>query len=175
MDKQLNITLIAAVASNGVIGDENSMIWHFPKDMKRFSEVTKKAGIVIMGRKTHESIGRLLPDRINIVMTRQRDYKSPYGASVFNNIKTILDFMRYLPESGEFMVMGGGEIYKAFLPHASKMLITNINAPFVGDTYFPEANYLEWAHVSEELHQPDENHRFSFSFDTYRRIKHGSY
>ncbi len=86
----MKISIIAAVASNGVIGRENRLPWHIPEDMKRFKALTRKAGVVIMGRKTHESIGKLLPNRINIVLSRDSKYKSIAGALVFSNINKLL-------------------------------------------------------------------------------------
>jgi dihydrofolate reductase len=163
----MNISIIAAVAANGVIGRENKLIWYYPKDMKRFVELTKRSGVVIMGRKTHESIGKLLPGRINIVISNNLNYKSK-GALIFNMSEAISFCRRY---QKEVMVIGGEKIYREFMPFVSTMYITNINAPYMGDSYFPECNELEWNHVEQENHQQDDRHQYSFTFDRYERIR----
>ncbi len=163
----MNISIIADVAANGVIGKENKLIWHYPKDMQRFVELTKRSGVVIMGRKTHESIGKLLPDRINIVISKNLNYKSK-GALIFTVKETINFCHRY---QKEVMVIGGEKIYREFMPLAKTMYITNINAPYMGDSYFPECNELEWNHVGQENHQQDDRHQYPFTFDRYERIR----
>lgn len=163
----MKISIIAAVASNGVIGGNNQLLWRFPKDMQRFVAITKKAGVVIMGRKTHESIGKLLPNRINIVITRDKNYKPKPGVLVYSDIDTVIDLCRYFDR--EAIVIGGEQIYRRFLPYANKLYITNISSPFIGDAYFPDVNTLEWVHVSETLHPADAKHQFPFSFDIYVR------
>lgn len=165
----MSVSIIAAVAANGVIGRNNKMIWRYPKDMQRFVEITKNAGIVIMGRKTHESIGKALPGRINIIISRDKSYRPVLGCLLFRSVEEALNLLNYYNK--EIVVIGGEQTYKAFLPHANKLYITNINAPYQGDTYFPDVNTLEWVHVSEERHSQDKSHQFSFSFDTYVRAK----
>lgn len=165
----MNISLIAAVAANGVIGNEGKLAWHYPNDMKRFVELTKKAGIVIMGRKTHESIGKLLPGRINIVMSRDRHYQPIAGALCYHSMKEVLSFLNWFDK--EVMVIGGEQLYREFLPKANALYITNINAPFHGDSYFPDVDTLEWNHVGEQLFLADDKHQSSYSFDRYVRVR----
>lgn len=165
----MNITLIAAVAANGVIGNKDALPWHYPKDMQRFVKLTKETSVVIMGRKTREAIGKPLLGRINIILTRDKNYKPVGGGVIYHDIEKALDFARYYGR--EMMVIGGEQIYKAFLPHANKLCITNINAPYVGDAYFPDVDTLEWKHVTEEAHPADDQHRYPFSFDIYKRVQ----
>lgn len=165
----MNLSIIAAVANNGVIGKNNKLIWHYPKDMQRFVELTKQAGIVIMGRKTHEAIGKLLPGRINIVISRDKHYQPIRGALTYSDIDQALDFLRYYGK--EIMVIGGEQIYREFLPFVNKLYITNINSPYEGDAYFPDVNVLEWQHVNEIYHTADTQHQFPFTFDIYERVK----
>lgn len=161
----MNISMIAAVAANGVIGNNNHLPWHCPEDMRRFVQITKDH-VVVMGRKTHESIGKLLPNRINFVLSQDRDYKSPFGATVYPDVESVLDFARYY--QNEIVVIGGEQIYQAFLPYARKLYITNINAPFAGDAYFPSVHELDWVHVES---QPGKHDFFEFSFDVYMRVE----
>ena len=170
MIERLNISMIAAVAANGVIGNNNNLIWHYPKDLRRFRHLTTKAGIVIMGRKTHESIGKLLPNRINIVLTHQTGYVSPHGAMVYHTKNEALNFCRYFQHQfSEIIIIGGEQIYKEFLPHATQLYITNINAPYIGDAYFPDINVLEWVQVDRQPQWADDKHQFPYSFDTFAR------
>jgi dihydrofolate reductase len=164
----MKLSIIAAVAANGVIGNNNQLPWHYPKDMKHFVEITKKIGVVVMGRKTYESIGKPLPNRINIVISRTME-SSP-GVIVYNHIETVMTLCRYMER--EVIVIGGDQLYRYFLPFADTLYITNINAPYVGDSYFPEVSYLEWKHIAEEKHDADDKHTHPFSFDTYVR-NHG--
>jgi len=164
----MNISMIAAVAANGVIGNGDHLPWHCPEDMKHFVEITKN-NIVVMGRKTHESIGKLLSHRVNFVLSRDKDYRSPYGATCYSNSRDILDFAEYYPS--EIIVIGGEQIYREFLPYARKLYITNINAPFAGDAYFPSIHDLDWVCAMHEPHEPSANTPFSFDFNIYIRAK----
>src|SRR6056297_88718 len=115
------ISIIAAIAKNGTIGKENKLPWDIKKDMKRFKEKTLGKPVV-MGRKTYESIGKALPKRENIVLTRQKDF-NPSGVKTFNSIKKVLEFVKGYPEA---MIIGGASIYKQFLPYTDKMYLTII-------------------------------------------------
>lgn len=164
-----DITIVAAVAANGVIGSDNKLLWDYPNDMKRFVELTT-GKIIVMGRKTHESIGCALPNRTNIVITHDLDYKSPVaspGAITLANIDSVLA----ISEGQPIVIIGGGQIYKEFLSYAHTMHITNISAPFAGDTYFPEVSHLDWFHTYNEVFKADEKHRFPYEFNTYKKYE----
>ena len=134
------ISIIAAVSDNNVIGKNNKLPWHLPEDLKRFKEVTS-GHTVIMGRKTYESIGRPLPNRVNIVITRNKDFK-PKGVKVVHSIEEALSLASEAGETETFII-GGAEIYKQALPLANKIYLTRINKNYKGDAYFPELG-KEW-------------------------------
>src|SRR3989338_8105608 len=141
------ISLIAAMDKNRVIGKDNSLPWKLPEDMKRFRGITKGKP-VIMGRKTFESIGRPLPDRKNIIITRDRNYKAE-GCIVVNSKEEALNAAK---GSEEVMIIGGEQIFEEFLPIANKMYLTFIDKEFEGDAYFPEYDNAEWKEISREEH-----------------------
>ena len=166
----MKISLVAAVAENGVIGKNNDLPWHLPDDMKFFMEKTK-GHHVILGRKNYESLPekyRPLPDRTNIVVTRSSDFQAP-GCRVVHSIAEAFQFAESNSEK-EVMVIGGADIYRLALPHANNLYITEIRASVDGDVYFPEFNQNEWTEVSRIAHQKDERHAYPFDFVHYRRI-----
>ncbi len=133
------LEMIAARAANGVIGNAGDMPWHIPEDLKHFRTVTTGAA-VIMGRKTFESIGRPLPKRLNIVITRQENYAAS-GCTVVPNLAAALEAAR---ASDRQIIIGGGEIYRQALSLADRLWITEIAASPKGDTTFPELNDADW-------------------------------
>lgn len=146
------ISIIAAVGKNFELGKDNDLIWHFAPDMKFFRSTTKEH-TVIMGRKTFESLGGLLPKRRHVVLTRNRDFKYD-EVEVFESVSEILK--AYGENSGEEnFVIGGGEVYKLFLPYADKMYLTEINADCAdAQVYFPEFDSSEWnTSVLEEFEE----------------------
>lgn len=155
------ISLIAAMSKNRVIGNDNSLIWKLPADMKRFKEITTGKS-VIMGRKTYESIGRPLPNRRNIIITRNESY-SVDGCEVVSSLEKAIEIC-----NSDAIIIGGGEIYSQSLPIADRIHLTIIHENFEGDTYFPELGE-EWAKVSREDHQPDEKNQHKYSFIDYER------
>lgn len=161
------ISIISAVTENGVIGNKNDLPWYLAADLKRFSEITKPH-TVIMGRKTYESIisriGKSLPQRTNIIITRQKDLEAP-GCTIVSSVDEALA----LP--GEKFVIGGEEIFKLFISHADRMYITRIHANIDGDAKFPEYNESEWAEISRENHSKDEKNQYDYSFLVYERKK----
>lgn len=162
------IVLMAAIGRNRELGLGNKLPWHLPDDLKRFKEITR-GHAVIMGRKTFESIGKALPERKNIVVTRNADYKAP-GATVAGSIKEA--FKEAGASGGEdVFVMGGGEIYKLALPYADKMYLTHVDAEIPADTYFPEFSEGEWRVIDAVPHEADEKHAHRFVFKTYERKK----
>lgn len=163
------ISLIAAVAENGVIGRNNDLPWKLPDDMRFFMETTK-GHYVIMGRKNYDSLhGKFkpLPNRANIVVTRQQQLDAP-GCIVVHSVEKALDIANKNGESEAF-VIGGAEIYKLSLPVANRLYLTEIQATVEGDTYFPEFNKQEWKEVSRKHHEADDRHKFSFDFVIYER------
>lgn len=147
----MKLALIVAAAANNVIGCENRLPWHLPEDLKYFKTVTMGKP-VIMGRKTYESIGRPLPGRTNIVVTRQHDWPVPEGVLVAHDLveaQRLAEDAADNSVSSEVMVIGGAEIYRASMNHAQRIYLTKINKNFSGDAYFPELSPKEWLKVSE--------------------------
>ena len=156
------ISLIAAMGKNKVIGKDNALPWKLPEDMKRFRELTKEKPI-IMGRKTFESIGRPLPNRINIVLTTDKNYKVK-GCIVAHSIGEALKAAK---NSEEIMIIGGEQIFNEFLPIANRMYLTFIDENFEGDVYFPEYNENEWKESRREEHV---GKKFKYIFINFERI-----
>lgn len=151
------ISIIVAVASNGVIGCHNRLIWHISEDLKRFKALTTGHPIV-MGRKTYESIGRPLPGRLNIVVSRQNDLRIE-GVEVVGSIE---DAVKRAGVADEIFVIGGGEIYRQALPIADKLYMTRVEQSPGGDTFFPAISPAEWCEVAREKHD-------GFEFIDYER------
>ncbi|TVY02270.1 dihydrofolate reductase [Cohnella terricola] len=159
----MTVTLIAAVASNGVIGKDNDLIWRLPADMQYFKKHTL-GKIVLMGRKTFESLGRPLKDRTNVVLSRTLE-EAPEGCELVRSIPEALE--RYGRD--ELMVIGGAEIYKQTLEFADRLQLTEIDQAFEGDTYFPNFDRKQWKQVSREEGQLDEKNRLPHAFCIYER------
>ncbi len=160
------IVLIAAVAANGVIGVDNTLPWRIADDLKRFKALTLGHPI-IMGRKTWESLGRALPGRHNIVITRNPDYCAE-GASVVTSLTAAIATCAH--EETAF-VIGGAEIYAQTLPLAQRMELTEIHAEVVGDAHFPEFSHVDWSELTREPHaNPD---GLTYDFVSYQRKKAG--
>lgn len=159
------ISFVVAMDENRVIGKDNQLPWHLPEDLKFFKRVTMGHPIA-MGRKTHESIGRVLPGRENIVITRQPDYRSE-DCTIFYSVE---DFVKYSREQNdEIFVIGGAEIFKETFPHVDRLHITLIHEDFAGDTFFPEFNLGEWELVSNEKGIKDEKNPYDYDFRLYVR------
>lgn len=159
------IALVVAVAENNVIGGNNQLLWHLPDDLKHFKRLTL-GHPVVMGRRTFESIGRPLPGRPNVVVTRQTDWQAP-GVTVVHTVPEALALARTLDEV--VCVIGGGEIYQQALPAADVIYLTEVHHAFAGDTHFPELDHAVWREETRERHEADEKHAFPFSFVTLRR------
>ena len=164
--KNMLVTLIAAMDKNRLIGQQNQLPWHLPTDLAHFKSVTLGKPI-IMGRKTFESIGKLLPYRRNIMISRQQDLRIK-RCEVFSSLDEALNV---LSDQFEVMIIGGGILFKEALPKAHKMILTIIKHSFDGDTYFPLWNVDEWNLVSKINHEPDKNNLYSFEFIELRRKK----
>ena len=144
------ISLIAAIGKNNIIGVDNKLPWKLSADLKRFRHITSGKP-VIMGRKTFESIGKPLPNRTNIIITRDKNYKAD-GCTVVHSADEAL---KAAHGNNEIMVIGGEQIFREFLPIATKMYLTFIDKEFKGDVYFPEYNENEWKEVFREEHEED--------------------
>ena len=142
----MKITLVAAIASNNVIGKENSLPWNIPEDLKRFKQMTS-GHTILMGRKTFDSVGRPLPNRQNIVMTKDENFEQE-GIKVINDFDEALELIK---ESNEdIFVIGGSKIYELFEPVANSLAITRILKDFEGDAFFPDINWDLWQIEKEE-------------------------
>ncbi len=162
----MKISLIVAAAENNVIGKDNDLPWRLPDDMKFFVRTTKGHHI-LTGRKNLESFGKLLPNRTNIVLTRDKSYQFE-GAEIFYELKDAIQFAKENGEE-ELMIIGGGEIYKQSLPIADCVYLTRVHTKIEGDTLFPKLG-PEWKEVSSEYHPKDEKHQFDFTFKEYEKI-----
>jgi dihydrofolate reductase len=167
--KKAAVSLIAAVARNMTIGKDGDLPWRLPDDMRFFMETTTNHPVV-MGRKSFEALPpkfRPLPNRTNIVITRQEDYHAP-GAIVFNSLEAGLDYAQTI-EDNEIFITGGGEIYTLALPLADRIYLTEVEAEVEGDAHFPEFDKSKWE-IGEKRHHPaDEKHPFAFDFVTFER------
>ena len=164
----MRISIIAVLASNGVIGRDNRLPWHLGTDLKRFKALTTGHHLV-MGRKTFESLGKPLPGRTTVVITRQKAFSAPPGVVV---VASIDEALRVAGQRGddEVFIAGGGEIYRQALHLADRMYLTRIHAEVEGDTTFPEFDDVsEWNLTDSEHFEADENNDYPFSFLTYER------
>jgi len=159
------VSLIAALSRNQVIGIENRLPWHIPADLKFFKRTTLGKP-VIMGRKTYESIGKPLPGRLNLVVTRDRTYQ-PAGVTVVYSLEEAIAQGR--ARSAEVMVIGGAEIYRQALPMADNLYLTEVDLEIEGDAYFPAFDKKIWKQTWEELHPAGETNPQAFRFVCYQR------
>jgi dihydrofolate reductase len=163
----LVISAIAAMSENRVIGLNNQLPWHLPADLKHFKNLTQ-GHPVLMGRKTYESIGRPLPNRTNLILTRHLDYTAQ-GCEIVSSLQAAIEIANKLSAS-ELFIIGGAEIYQQLLSHVNKLYLTIIHHPFEGDAYFPEINSQEWQVSDEEHHEPDEKNIYPYTFMIYDKI-----
>lgn len=159
---------IAAVANNNVIGKDNKLLWHMSNDLKRFKELTM-GHTIIMGRKTFESIGKPLPGRKTIVITRQKDYDAR-GCETVSDLKAAICKIK---DESEVFVAGGGEIYRQImsLHYTRRIYLTRIYANFEGDSFFPDIDTEKWELIEREEHEPDEKNPYPYAFLIYKRKK----
>jgi len=158
------ITIIAALARNRVIGKDNRMPWHISGDLKRFKALTL-GHPVVMGRKTFQSIGKPLPGRDNIVVTRSHAFAAP-GCRVVHSLQEALDAARDAPE---IFVIGGAEIYAAALPLADRLQLTEVDAAVEGDAYFPDFDRSAWREISRDSHWTQDSEGLRYDFAAYER------
>jgi dihydrofolate reductase len=161
----MTISLIVAVARNGIIGRDGDLPWHLPTDLKRFKALTMGHHLVV-GRKTWEEVGRPLPGRVMVVVTRDPEYR-PEGVIVVHSVEQALEVAC---GDDEVFIAGGGEVYRQALPLVDRMYVTRIHAEVAGDTTFPEVDPADWRLVETEDYEADERHEYPFSFEVYDRI-----
>ena len=165
----MTISIIVAISENNIIGKDNTLIWHLPADMKYFKEKTT-GHCVITGRKNYESIPakfRPLPNRTNMVITRQKDYSAP-GAIVFSSIEEAIEKAKQMGDA-EVFIIGGAEIYKQSMHLADKLYVTKIHHLFNGDVSFPEINPTVWREMKHIDFKADEKNRYDYSFREYEK------
>ena len=164
----MKIVLIAAFAKNRVVGIDNTLPWHLPEDLKYFKRTTTGKAI-IMGRKTYDSIGRPLPNRTNIVITRNPSFKAE-GVKVVSSLAAAIDLAKEvnaINDIDEVMIIGGASIYEEALPIAQRLYLTHVHAEVKGDAYFPEVNFANWQETSRADYSASDNNPYDYSFVVY--------
>jgi dihydrofolate reductase len=156
---QAALTLIAAVADNGVIGRDGDLPWRLPEDLRHFRRLTL-GNTVLMGRKTWDSLGKPLPERANWVLTRDAAFAAPPGVCVFRDLQAALS----APPQGSLLVIGGAELYRQALPQAGRLELTLVHAAVAGDTFFPPYDAAQWRELARSDHAADERHAHAYSF-----------
>ena len=162
----MKLSIIVALADDGIIGRDNALPWHLPADLKRFKRLTMGHHL-IMGRKTFESVGRPLPGRTMLVLSRSRP-ELPAGVVRVSSLEEALETARSAGAEEAF-VAGGAEIYRLALPRADGLYVTRVHAEVAGDTRFPEMDEKAWRLVAREAHLPDEEHAHAYTFLDYVR------
>ncbi|WP_312900693.1 dihydrofolate reductase [Chryseobacterium taichungense] len=159
-------TIVVAMGEKNEIGFENQLLWHLPKDLKHFKDLTS-GHPVIMGRKTYESIGKPLPNRTNIVVSRKSDWFQE-GILIVGSIKEAIKFAKKIDE--EIFIIGGGKVYEQTMDIVDRLEITRVKADLKADTYFPEIDEKVWRKVNESCHEKDEKNQYGFCFQTFEKI-----
>jgi dihydrofolate reductase len=163
-EKKQTITLIAAIAHNNAIGKDNDLIWHLPADLKRFKSTTSGHHI-IMGRNTYESIGKPLPNRTSVIITRNSDYTAE-GCIVVNSLE---EAIKVAKDDVSPFIIGGAQIYNQAIEIADKLDITEVHHQFDADVFFPEIDLKVWQEMSREKFSSDEKNQYDYSFITYQK------
>jgi dihydrofolate reductase len=169
----MRVSMIWAMAENNVIGRDNKLPWHLPNDLKYFKQLTTGKP-VIMGRKTYDSIGRPLPNRTNIIITRDANF-SAEGVKVVNSLDEAIELAEAIclvNAQEEVIVMGGAEIYKLCLPRADRLYVTLVHADVEGDAYFPEIDLSHYQEVKREFFEKDGPNPYDYSFCVFERESH---
>ena len=161
------LSLIVAVSRNNVIGKDNGLIWHLPDDLKRFKTLTT-GKTIIMGRKTFDSLGRVLPNRKHVVITRSGMDNDNENVEVVNDVS---DIQKYVDDENENFLIGGATMYALLIDKVSKMYITRINQDFTGDAYFPKFNEKDWEIVEQRKGPKDDENDLDYDYITYVRKK----
>ena len=161
----MRINIVVAISQNGVIGREGGLPWRLSADLKQFKSVTMGHPL-IMGRRTHESIGRALPGRLNIVVSRQPTFSAP-GCEVVSSLDAALEIAGHVED---VMVVGGAALYAMALRQAARIYLTEVHVDIAGDTVFPAINWTDWEEISRIRHSTDERNEFDYSFVIFDRI-----
>ena len=162
------LSIIVAKSRNNVIGKDNKLPWHLPDDLKRFKKLTT-GHTIIMGRKTFESIGRVLPNRKNVILTHNLDFSiDNENVEIVNSVH---DLQKYIDSKEECFVIGGGIIYTMLLPQTTKMYITEVDIEIAGDAFFPRFNKNEWVETERIPGPADEKFPHKYEYVTYERVK----
>ncbi len=156
------ITIIAAIGENNELGKNNDLLWHLPKDFKRFKEITS-GHYIIMGRKTFESFPKPLPNRTHVIISRQKNY-APEGCIVVDSLEKAIAIC---PQNEDLFIIGGGEIYKQSINIVDRLDLTRVHENFDAEVFFPEIDLDIWKLESEEFHEKDDKHKYDFSFQSY--------
>jgi dihydrofolate reductase len=165
----MHLSIIVAVSENGVIGRDGGLPWHLSADLQRFKRLTM-GHTIVMGRRTWESIGRVLPGRTMIVVSRQAGYEVPLeGVRVANSLESALQIAAAAGED-EIFIVGGAELYREALPQADRLYLTRVHAQVAGDTQFPAYNQSQWQLVSTEQFVADAKNEYPFSLEVYQRV-----
>lgn len=160
------LSIIVAKAKNNVIGKDNKLLWHLSDDLKRFKALTKQHTI-IMGRKTFDSLGRVLPNRKHIVFTQNPDFK--VQDENVEIVHSMLQIQQYIENEEEVFVIGGAIIYNLLMPYIKKMYVTEIDKEFDGDAFFPKINKTIWKEISREKGPEDTENDFSYEYVIYEK------
>ena len=163
----MSIKLICAISKNNVIGNENKLPWNIPEDLKRFKELTSNNWIV-MGRKTFDSIGRPLPNRKNIVLSKNKNLRID-SVEVFNSPKEVIESYKNNSDQKDLFIIGGTYVYELFLEYSEYLFITHVDKEYSGDAFFPKIDWNEWKLISEESRY-DDDEKVNFYFRDYTRI-----
>ncbi|MFP3593035.1 dihydrofolate reductase [Chryseobacterium sp. SIMBA_038] len=160
-------TIVVAMGEKNEIGFNNQLLWHLPKDLKHFKDLTSEHPI-IMGRKTYESIGKPLPNRTNIVISKKKNWFEE-GILIVGSIKEAVKFAKKIDEN--VFIIGGGNIYEQTIDLADKLEVTLVKADLEADTYFPKIDPKVWKKTEEVFHEKDEKNQYDFYFQTFEKIK----
>ena len=163
----MKIILIVAKAKNQVIGKDNQLIWKLSADLKRFKNLTT-GHYILMGRKTYDSLGKPLPNRTHLIITRNPDFQAPEGHYAFSSLEEAIIFCNKI-EVEKLFIIGGGQIYKEALPLCDQLEITEVDAAPEGDTFFPEIDLTHWKETAREEFPADEKNEFPYAFVTYEK------
>ena len=160
------LSIIVAKAKNNVIGKNNELIWKLPEDLKRFKQLTT-GHTIIMGRKTFESLGRVLPNRKHIIFSQNPDFK--VNDENVEIVHSMLQIQEYIEDKEEHFVIGGAMIYNLLMPYVTKMYVTQIDKEFEGDAFFPRIDENKWEVVERTEVMEDENSHLKYEYITYKR------
>ncbi|HTM98802.1 MAG TPA: dihydrofolate reductase [Pedobacter sp.] len=159
------ISIVVAISENNAIGKDNQLLWHLPADLKHFKEITT-GHTIIMGRKTYDSIGKPLPNRRSIVITKNASLVIP-GVEVVTSVANAFELCK---QEEEVFVIGGAEIYRQSLAYATHIYLTRVHQEYGADTFFPEIDPSEWKELNSITHQADQKNEVAYTFSTMERV-----